>query len=261
MVSGLLRHDGMKTFSMTLVLTVLLTAFTASAEAALPAVEDLLSRIETNDNPNSAALAAVLRQRLEQNTLAIRFEAEKFTDRDNSCGTIGFLADPLPTVYLNPDPECGPDAKRAATLIHEYEHIRILEEEVFAEILAARETNPNISAEDFPAKVMDYIKGTAYMVDPAAAAAKWHDSPAEVVRLQRAGLLFQIYTESKAYLTARRHAGPHIEEAWSDDNIVSTLIGGYLRIPMSTADVWTAFRAARQATDYDAYLLATQELR
>ena len=76
-----------------------------------------------------------------------------------------------------------------------------------------------------------------------------------------AHLQFRVYSESKAYLSTRKHLGKNIKEYWTDDQIVNTLHAMYVSNKLSLSLVRTLFEIAKNSANYDAYLNLSRAFR
>lgn len=144
------------------------------------------------------------------------------------------------------------------TLVHEYKHIEDFND-LFGVLIKAHEEGQQITKEQIPKSVVDFLKGTSYLTMTAKNTSS--DSPEEKARLIRVAHLYMIFTETRAYLTARLHQGIYITEAWTDQQIIDTLYAAYLNRALPPDTVAQAFMAAKSSIDYNDYLQKTQSLR
>jgi hypothetical protein len=222
-------------------------------------VEKALELLENNGPAHSAQLAEKLRDRIAKGTLKIKYDAERFSNKEDLCGGIGFIDSEIPTMYVNlGDGDCAIPGKVASTIVHEYEHIRILEDEMFEKTLPVIKRGETLGPKDFEQKAVDYLRGaqafTKLMNDP-----NYRPSVEDFAHIL-AFQLFVVYTESKAYLAQRRHLGITIRDAWSDEEIIHELHQRYLQGRLPPAMVAAAFAAAKAAKNYDDFLEKTKHI-
>lgn len=239
-----------------------LTIFAIDVVHAGPAQNEttvnIFRQMRTNQNESTLQLAHRLDTLINNNQLVVSYDSSKFNDPE-SCGTIGFLGTDIPTLYLNKNSSiCSGDL--ASILIHEYEHLRILQEEVFERTLAAAAhgEKPN-GLSDLDAKAVDYMQGLMHL--------KGFEEGGDFVldgnkaRQIMTHLQFRVYSESKAYLSTRKHLGKNIKEYWSDEQIVNTLHGMYVSNKLSLSLVRSLFEIAKNSANYDAYLNSASAYR
>lgn len=241
------------------VVTFCITIFASHAVKAEPSqnenISKLLSLMKENQNQNTQALAEQFEVDLNLKKLAIVFDADKF-DSD-TCGTIGFLGTEIPTLYLNFNDETCAEII-VDTAVHEYEHIRILRDELFERALSAIKQGKPVTSDTLEQKSIDYIVGFQNLKEFKNGNLIITDVLASQIM---SFLQFKIYTETKAYLTARLHYGKHITQPWSDSKITSTIFTHYLERIIPLKDVQTLVQIAKNSTNYDDYVSKTKQYR
>lgn len=243
----------------TIVLIAMLTS-TVNANTAPSQNENIsqvLDLMKKNNNPLTSTLADRFEKELASGNLVISFEHEDFTDGSDTCGTIGFLGSEKPTLFLNQKDSACRD-QLAATAVHEYEHIRILRDEVFERFIAVRSQGGTPTASDVDAKALEYIQGMQLLLN---AKKPGFVVTAENARKIMANLLFRVYTETRAYLSTRIHSGDIITDAWTDQQIINTLHHRYLEDKLPYQMVESAVQSAKGSVNYDDYLEKTLHFR
>lgn len=88
-------------------------------------------------------------------------------------------------------------------IAHEYKHIRILEDEMFEDLLAAKRRGDSISKDTIEVKAINYLKGMAILLNPDLKAELSTESIAQILTAQ----LFMFYTETNYddFLVRSRH--------------------------------------------------------
>lgn len=226
-------------------------------EPALDPLQTALLRLRQNGNPNSTAFADRMERLVTSGELILRFESTAMAlEGDSSCGWVDVNENTLNTLHLVTDERCMRIIH--ITFPHEYEHIRIYREEVFANLLDLKRRHVAVTQESFEKKEVEFYRGYKLYgqkmnSNPVFNETQTHDFYSY--------LLFKIYTESKAYATTRSHVGNFVLRGLTDIEISTTLTRSYVGALLPANFVNTLVTLSNSAVNYDDYIQKTAAFR
>ncbi len=239
-----------------------LTFFVASTAVADTSqdetLQNVLTTIRANGNPNSTAFADRIEGLIEAGELHIQIEnnSTQMAGSTEACGWVNPNEGVLDQLHLSNSEHCAPVLHVA--FIHEYEHLRIYREEALPTLFNFTKKHAAINKADIPQKEMDLLQG--YLQYGLKMKGKVDFTDVEKNSFHTY-LLFRIYTESKAYITTRAHIGNFITHGTSDTEVIDTLGRYYVGALLPANVLSNLVTQAIAARDYDGYIQRTMPLR